>query len=302
MLTSLSAGIDAALLRSAGQAAPTARVLRNDAERFNIGGSMRVLAVLVLAPAFALGAAAGAVGLVGGDNGPTQKADSLVWADRVFVTRHELAKWLEARGVDYVAWAQLHPAAASVFDNHGSRRMAASSSSRLEDESRRRARKDHALLAALLAGLALAALLAVNALRARIARYSRSHAFRRPAWTAGRRRASARTHPRHPLVWIRIRQVWPRIASRVMSLLPERRAPGQRRPPTVALAAGIHHPIVRLPTTALTAARRHAPALNDPRDTLVWRRIRHVWPRIAFYVLSALLSVALGASVAIYLR
>lgn len=278
---------------------------------------MRVLAVLVLAPAFALGAAAGAVGLVGGDNGPSQKAESLVWADRVFVTRHELAKWLEARGVDYVAWAQLHPAAASVFDKDRSRRMAASSSSRLEDESRRRARKDHALLAALLAGLALAALLAVNALRARIARYSRSHAFRRPAWTAGRlraswprprgrtaarRRALPRTEPRDALAWIRVGHVWPRIASHVMSVLPERRRLGQRRLPTVALAAGIHRPVVRMPTTALTAARRHASALNDPRDTLVWRRIRHVWPRVAFYVLSALLSVALGASVAIYLR
>lgn len=215
---------------------------------------MRALAVLILAPAFALGAVAGAVGLVG-DIGPTQKADSIVWAERVFVSRHDLAKWLGARGVDYDVWAQRHPSAAGVFDKQSARTMAATS--RLAEESRRRTRRGHALLAALIAGLALAMLLAVYAVRSRIAGYSRSHRRRRPA---------PRAFP--------VRARW---------------------------HLDIHRPVL-LPATALAATRRRALSLSDPRETLIWLRLRHVLPRIAFYGISVLLAVALGASVAIYLQ
>jgi hypothetical protein len=38
---------------------------------------------------------------------------SIVWANRVFVTRRELARWLHARGASYARWAQKHPGLAS---------------------------------------------------------------------------------------------------------------------------------------------------------------------------------------------
>src|SRR5207237_845947 len=122
--------------------------------------------------AFALGAVAGAAGLVGGAGPKTQSPNSLVWADRVFVNRHALAGWLEARGVAFEAWAQRHPAAVRAFGDRSDRTLAASSRSRLDEHSRRRTRQRHALLAGLLAGLSLAILLVIYALRARIARYS----------------------------------------------------------------------------------------------------------------------------------
>jgi hypothetical protein len=52
--------------------------------------------------------------VVGVPDAPTSaKSSSIVWANRVFVTRGELARWLRARGASYARWAQRHPALAT---------------------------------------------------------------------------------------------------------------------------------------------------------------------------------------------
>jgi hypothetical protein len=38
-------------------------------------------------------------------------ARSIVWGDRVFLTRRTLGRWLLARGVAYSVWAERHPRA-----------------------------------------------------------------------------------------------------------------------------------------------------------------------------------------------
>ena len=44
-------------------------------------------------------------------------ARSVVWANRVFLTQHSLARWLHARGVAYGTWAERHPRAAGAMAN-----------------------------------------------------------------------------------------------------------------------------------------------------------------------------------------
>jgi hypothetical protein len=123
---------------------------------------MRALAVIVLAPAFALGAVAGAVGIVGKPLEQTQKPDSLVWAGRVFVTPHSFDKWLHARGGSYAAWAGRHPSTAAVFGRPDERRLAVRSAAGSTQGT-----KSHWLLAGIVAAAALASLLAVSTGRSR---------------------------------------------------------------------------------------------------------------------------------------
>jgi hypothetical protein len=49
--------------------------------------------------------------LVGGPSKPavTMHAQAIIWNNRVFVDKHQLAKWLRARGASYAAWAARHP-------------------------------------------------------------------------------------------------------------------------------------------------------------------------------------------------
>ena len=81
---------------------------------------MRAFAVLVLSPALAFGAAAGAVGVVGGVSTPLTKPTSLLWSGRVFTSRADLAGWLRGRGVTYATWAKRHPAPARVLQDRAS--------------------------------------------------------------------------------------------------------------------------------------------------------------------------------------
>jgi hypothetical protein len=61
-----------------------------------------------------------------------------------------------------------------------------------------------------------------------------------------------------------------------------------------------------LTSLASAAAARRAYLLEDLRDPYVRRRVRrrlrHLMPRIAFYVISAICAIVLGASVAIYFQ
>jgi hypothetical protein len=135
---------------------------------------VRALAVIVLAPAFALGAVAGAVGIVGGPTKQIQRPDSLVWAERVFANRDSFETWLRARGASYTTWAQRHPSAPFVFDTHERRVLSA------EPPSTQRT-KGHSLLVALVAGASLVLLFAIYALRSRHGRLPTRRPLRRPA-------------------------------------------------------------------------------------------------------------------------
>jgi hypothetical protein len=70
----------------------------------------RILAVLLLAPCLAAALAFGATRTVTDD--PVMAANpatSVVWAQRVFTNRRELAVWLRHRGARYDRWAHRHP-------------------------------------------------------------------------------------------------------------------------------------------------------------------------------------------------
>jgi hypothetical protein len=243
--------------------------LNKDAPRFNIG-TVRALAVLVLAPAFALGAVAGAAGIVGGK--PTEverQPASLIWANRVFVTQDDLAKWLESRGATYETWAALHPSAAQAFEHGAEQRVTAGSPGAAKDHGSSNDRAK-ALGAGLTAGLALAALLALFALRDRLGRFARRHPPRRPA----RQRV---VRPRlHPLT--NVGQLSASISRHGHSTV------ASVSPHLTALAS---------------SARTRSARLRDDLP-FVQRRLRHQLPRVAFYVISAICALVLGASVAIY--
>jgi hypothetical protein len=71
---------------------------------------VRILAALALPPLLALGIAFGAMRLVGDQStSPRTRAPGIVWGKRTFVSRAELARWLESRGRSYQAWARRHP-------------------------------------------------------------------------------------------------------------------------------------------------------------------------------------------------
>jgi hypothetical protein len=77
---------------------------------------MRVIITALAAPALALGMAVAAVQVVGSKPvPPTGRATSVVWADRVYSSRHELAHWLRAHGTTYRSWATNHPASAAIL-------------------------------------------------------------------------------------------------------------------------------------------------------------------------------------------
>jgi hypothetical protein len=72
---------------------------------------VRIVALLTVPCAVALLVALGASQLAGG---PSKQpvgapARSIVWNNRVFFDREELAKWLHSRGASYDVWAAHHP-------------------------------------------------------------------------------------------------------------------------------------------------------------------------------------------------
>jgi hypothetical protein len=234
---------------------------------------VRALAVLVLAPAFALGAVAGAAGIVGGKAKVERQPTSLVWADRVFVNRDDLAKWLESRGAAYEVWAAHHPSAAQSFNEGTERRASAASAAPAKGQGTATDRSK-ALLAGLAAGIALAGLLVLFARRDRRASIARTRAPRRPA------RLAVAHQPLRPMT---------NVGQLSASI---------RRHRQSAFSSLSPH----LTSLASAAAARRANLLDDLRDPYVRRRLRHQMPRIAFYIISAICALVLGASVAIYFQ
>lgn len=201
---------------------------------------VRALAVLVLAPAFALGAVAGAVGIVGRPAQPAQRADSLVWAERVFPTRHSFDTWLRARGASYTTWAQRHPSARVVFDSRHERALLEAAPARPAKVARRT--YGHSWIVALIAVVSLALLVALYALRSRLTR----PAVRNP-WRH-RVKPTARPRPRRPATQLAVPD-WRILATSATAAL--------RRPSALVAAVhdGLASPRVRhlLPTIGFYA-------------------------------------------------
>jgi hypothetical protein len=76
---------------------------------------MRALLILLIVPAFALGLAVGATRVVGQPTPPVVQPTGFIWADRVFVSGHDLDSWLKSRGSSYQQWAARHPGVAETF-------------------------------------------------------------------------------------------------------------------------------------------------------------------------------------------
>jgi len=89
------------------------------------GGEMRALLILLLVPSFALGLVTGATRVVGQPTPPVAQASGFVWADRVFVSGHDLDGWLKSRGSSYEQWAARHPGLAETFPLDSKRALAA---------------------------------------------------------------------------------------------------------------------------------------------------------------------------------
>jgi hypothetical protein len=72
---------------------------------------VRIVALLTVPCAVALVVALAASQLNGGPSKPpvSAPAQAIVWNNRVFFDREELAKWLHSRGASYDAWAKNHP-------------------------------------------------------------------------------------------------------------------------------------------------------------------------------------------------
>jgi hypothetical protein len=94
---------------------------------------MRSLLPLLVAPAFALGLVVGADRFVGPPTLAAAQPTGLVWADRVFTSRQDLAHWLQARGSSYEGWAARHPGVANTFSPASLRSLAGTSAERADN-------------------------------------------------------------------------------------------------------------------------------------------------------------------------
>jgi hypothetical protein len=76
---------------------------------------VKLLAALALPAALAFALMYAGVQLIGNpEPRPHEQASGIVWGDRVFVNRTQLARWLRSRGVDYLVWARRHPVRAGL--------------------------------------------------------------------------------------------------------------------------------------------------------------------------------------------
>ena len=88
-----------------------------------VGGEMRSLLILLLVPSVALGLAVGTTRVVGQPTPAAAQPTAFVWADRVFVTGHDLDAWLKSRGSSYEQWAARHPSLAETFPLNSKRAL-----------------------------------------------------------------------------------------------------------------------------------------------------------------------------------
>jgi len=244
-----------------------------------LGRVMRALAILFLVPGFSLGLVAGATHLVGPLEPVPPQPTSLVWSNQVFATQGDFETWLVARGSSYELWSQRHPAAARHFDE-ASRSFAARPS---VEHSRLHVQSDIALLIVIISSAVVLAMLVLP-------RFVRSARFLLDPPSSGPR---LRGPP--PLV------VATAFAPRRGRARAARRAHAQTRPRSALVPDA-----VRFDWRKGWSAPGHLPRMAPGRVSLAARPnsrlVRHYLPTVTFYAAAVVLSFAIGALIAIYLR
>lgn len=292
---------------------------------------MRLLFVPLAAAIFAFGLVTAATELIGDEPIATSQATGIVWADRVFPTKHDFEGWLKSRGASYEAWSARHPAAARAFEPVGASGTAAGPAQT----------QDHSTLAVGLVIVSVLGLLALlSALRLRSPRpaYARRSRYgTRPTRPDLRRPATGRVAIERLLVSSvsSARGAGTVLRRRIADRRPSgegadaveyepqpvrTKAPARKRrnPLVVLRQLAPHRALSARPVAKSLAASRGA--WGEIAERVVVRRGRHgeysaqyetifshevirrYAPEIAWCVTSILLAVAVGASIAIYLN
>jgi hypothetical protein len=104
-------------IRKACEAHP--KVLEAAAHRVQDRGGVRLIFVPLAAAGFAFGLATAATKLIKAEPTFTPAPTSIVWADRVYSTKHDLSAWLKSRGATYEVWSARHPGDAQILERSG---------------------------------------------------------------------------------------------------------------------------------------------------------------------------------------
>ena len=268
-------------------------------------GSMRVLLILFVVPAFALGLAVGATRVVGKPNAPAAQPTSLIWAGRVFTSGQDLNSWLKSRGSSYQQWATHHPGLATTFPLSAKRPVA---KEEVAADGRNQPGWWNVLLMGLVIGSGVTLLLCLveqrrPTIRARRPLSTRDVQVNSPAVEG----AAVVTPPLLMKVSRALgREAPEKTAAAIQDSLPE--------PVGVEVAANLVPPVdrigafrrswqtvnMRLARIGETAERSRAIAIA--RHPLSRRIRRRYLPRIAFYAAAIVLAFAIGAAISSYLN
>lgn len=250
---------------------------------------VRVFFVPLLAAGFAFGLVTAATELTKGPIPEPAAATSIVWADRVFSTTHDMKVWLRAKGMTYEKWAALHPDASAVLERNG--RKAATGPAPSTASATRAAgvsaKPDNTTLAlVVLAASILGILLLLVALRTRMGQLAPKRSIRTilgPPRRRDARRARARPVTTRPTEKARRRIA---ISVPRMTLGPSLRR-GLRTGPAIPLRR--------------SRGRTGVDAEVPQRGSIITRAaVRRYAPDVALYVTSALLACVIGISIALY--
>ena len=239
---------------------------------------MRLILVPLAAAGFAFAVVTGATQLIKPATPTPQAASSLIWADRVFVSAHDMERWLRARGATYEEWRRRHPAASTTFETHAD----ATSSSQRTLEATGAAPSDSNVDRTL--GIVLLVIAPVGLLLL----LGAATRMRRPtlrAHLAGDALASARVF--------------------VGRARPHPHAAGGQRVRLPALSAHSAGDALASARMFVARARPHLPARvpNDPAGSphAFAATVRAHGSEIAWYMIAILLALAIGTSIAVYL-
>jgi hypothetical protein len=278
---------------------------------------MRLLLILFVVPAFALGLVVGATRVVGKPNAPTAQPTSLIWAGRVFTSGQDLNTWLKSRGSSYQQWATHHPGLATTFPLSSKRPVAKEA---VAADTGNQPGWWNVLLACLLIGSGVTLLLCLLEQRLPTIRARRPVSTRDVHVTGPAMEGAGVVAP--PLLM--------KVSRALGREAPEKRTPAIQdslpEPVGVAVAANLvpaadrigafrrswQTVSMRLARIAPGAVQRsRAAAVRHPwsgraaavvRHPLSRRMRRHYLPRIAFYAAAIVLAFAIGAAVSSYLN
>jgi len=253
---------------------------------------VRVAFILSVAAGFAFGLVSGAADLVGRGLPVLEQPTSVIWANRVFTSRHELAVWLTARGGSYGDWSSRHPLLASRFEVRFREPTAGPSPAQSAEATGSRGGRSHSSGLIIVGGISLVTILGMSVL----VLFRRMPSARMPVRSTLRARARSR-----------------RESHGAGSRSSPRLEPGQVRaalPPLLSVPLSVPRPLGgrsvpwREWLGQLVEVGRAGGELGRVAAHSMPNRqfVRRFLPRAAFYATSGLLAFAIGAWIAIYLK